>query len=630
MNFKKFKHDVKKEKFIIPQMSDELKEYSKSIKYSYETKEKFSFVPIMKKTLVFVPIIVMLLCVVIISITNTNHPSYSLKTIQNGDDLQYILNYKRTDYDFDINGDDNLGIMGGVTEGVLPNPLPEDNPEDSQNKGDYSETNTQEKNVDEADIIKTDGNKIYYLNRAMSTLYVYNIQNKELNIIEKFNFVSKNKNIEMFLTSEYIIIIFENVVDENLTSQNLRINIYNKETYKLEHTYQNNGRYITSRLTNNTLYFVYSQINISNLPSDYDNGVYHEYDYSDINYSNISINKGYTFIVSVDLINIKFDVEILLGANYWTTVYCTQNNLYLALSERCYQFDIYSMTGSFYNSSKYQTIIYNYGLNKSEVEFNGIIVTDGRINNQFYLDEYDNHLRIVLNQGNRSNDELNKLEIYDLEEVVNGKIEKVASIDEGIGKERESIKSVRFEDNSCLIVTYVQTDPLYYIDLTNQLEPKIIGEYEEPGYNMYLHYINEELAIGFGTGTQGYKVGLYNLIGGVPNKISEIQGYSSLPVILNHKELYIENKIFGFSSTKFMIEEIDGYISNVKKNIYEVMEIDLTLETPQLKIKKIFEADIDDQYQRMVRVGDNNYLFSNKKLEILSNDYDVINTIFFE
>ena len=84
------------------------------------------------------------------------------------------------------------------------------------------------------------------------------------------------------------------------------------------------------------------------------------------------------------------------------------------------------------------------------------------------------------------------------ENIIEPQEEIVSSIDEGIGKPRESIKSVKFSDTSCLIVTFLVTDPLYYIDLTDQLKPYIKGEYQEPGYNTYLHYLSDSLAIGFG------------------------------------------------------------------------------------------------------------------------------------
>jgi len=61
-----------------------------------------------------------------------------------------------------------------------------------------------------------------------------------------------------------------------------------------------------------------------------------------------------------------------------------------------------------------------------------------------------------------------------------------------IGKPREEIRAVRFEENSAYIVTFVRTDPLYKIDLSDRLDPKIAGELEVSGFATYLHPIGDD------------------------------------------------------------------------------------------------------------------------------------------
>ena len=90
-----------------------------------------------------------------------------------------------------------------------------------------------------------------------------------------------------------------------------------------------------------------------------------------------------------------------------------------------------------------------------------------------------------------------------------------------IGKPGERIYSVRFMQNRAYIVTFQKVDPLYVIDLSNPLDPRIAGELEIPGFSDYLHPVGDDLLIGVGKGAltgasgttwfQGIKVSLFDV-----------------------------------------------------------------------------------------------------------------------
>ena len=198
----------------------------------------------------------------------------------------------------------------------------------------------------------------------------------------------------------------------------------------------------------------------------------------------------------------------------------------------------------------------------------------------------------------------------------------------GIGKEGEQIKSVRFTDNSCLVVTYLIIDPLYYIDLTDPIKPVILGQYEEPGYNTYMHYINDELAIGFGI-SEGYKMGLYELVDGKPNKLEERTNYAKLPVANNHKELYIEGDIFAFASTTYDYvtnDDVNNYISNL--NMFQIFAINYDGEKPSLQLIKE-EKSFNCTYKKMIRIKDNYYLITDSNMIIYDQSFNQTNNIEF-
>jgi hypothetical protein len=62
----------------------------------------------------------------------------------------------------------------------------------------------------------------------------------------------------------------------------------------------------------------------------------------------------------------------------------------------------------------------------------------------------------------------------------------------------EDIKAVRFYESNAYIVTFLETDPLYIIDLADNTKPVITGELEIPGYSSYLHPLSDNLLLGIG------------------------------------------------------------------------------------------------------------------------------------
>lgn len=614
MDFKKFKQEIKQEELNIPSLNENVRAYSRKYEKSVVAKERKNYFSYFKYAAILAPVIIMLLLVSIISLSaNFTGNNYGLYSVKDEIDFKRILSYNN-DYDFGFDEFDKQTDTNGkqdILEGAN-SAKPSTGP--AGEKGDYSETNNQENNVDEADIVKTDGKKIYYYNKTRNQIYVYNVLSSDLEFIKLNN---DFQNGLLYLSNKYLIMLgFDN--------SKVLVNIYDKETLDIVLTYNNHGYLVDSRVTKEVLYIVYNQRNVTNKPTDYLNDELQNYDYEEIKYSRLTINEGYTYIVAVDLNTLEFNSIVQLGANRWTTVYATENSIYLAVSEYCYKLDEAIIGKAFFGGSSTQTTIFRYELDGININYKGIIITEGSVKDQFFLDEYEGHLRVVLERIVDSSNS-NKLEVYDLSDVDNtGVIKKVASIDEGIGKPRESIKSVKFSDNSCLIVTYLVTDPLYYIDLTNQLKPYIKGEYQEPGYNTYLHYLSDSLAIGFGV-DKSYKLGLYDISNGTPNKIDQIDDYSRMEVASNHKALYIENEVFGFSSTIIKQIKVDHVITHKNIYLYQLFTINYDTETPSLEL--LLEVHDDENIDRMIRIEQAYYFISGKNIIIYNTDLELINKI---
>ena len=67
----------------------------------------------------------------------------------------------------------------------------------------------------------------------------------------------------------------------------------------------------------------------------------------------------------------------------------------------------------------------------------------------------------------------------------------------GLGK-GESLYSVRLLDDVGFAVTFRQIDPFYVIDLSDPVNPEVVGELKIPGFSTYLHPVDEILCLASG------------------------------------------------------------------------------------------------------------------------------------
>ncbi|MBV1882217.1 MAG: beta-propeller domain-containing protein [Pseudomonadales bacterium] len=69
---------------------------------------------------------------------------------------------------------------------------------------------------------------------------------------------------------------------------------------------------------------------------------------------------------------------------------------------------------------------------------------------------------------------------------------------QAIGKPGENIYGVRFLGDRGYVVTFLQIDPLYILDLSDPSDPFVAGELEVPGVSEYLQLLDEDSLLGIG------------------------------------------------------------------------------------------------------------------------------------
>ncbi|HET7736560.1 MAG TPA: beta-propeller domain-containing protein [Nocardioidaceae bacterium] len=132
---------------------------------------------------------------------------------------------------------------------------------------------------------------------------------------------------------------------------------------------------------------------------------------------------------------------------------------------------------------------------------------EGSIRDRWSLDEAEGELRVLVGPSSETGN-FNSVVTFERRGtrlVESGRLARL-----GVGEE---IKSVRWQDDVALVVTYRQTDPLYVVDL--RTKPKLLSELRVPGYSSYLHPLGPGrlVGVGYGRGDDGWgaQLGLFRV-----------------------------------------------------------------------------------------------------------------------
>jgi inhibitor of cysteine peptidase len=390
---------------------------------------------------------------------------------------------------------------------VFPEAALEDAADGDQER-DFIDTNTQVSGVSEADIIKTDGNYIYYASRYYQKInVVYVDQNYEANVladIDSGNVYTDN----MYLTDDYIIVIgysYEEVPYQYSEGDMYfgwvyrqpsgTVLVIDRASYDVVYKIETDTFFYDHRMIDDQLYLISSKYFY-----DTDDELRPEFretkgssvetsyvGYDDIYYYDDVITSNMTVLTSVDLSNFSYDSQAFIG--YVSQMYVNETSIYTAYNYYNYESD---------NEYGYQSQILKFDIDQEHktIHYQGGQILDGHVQNSYWMDEYNGYLRVVTSTWWPA-----KNRLYILEEDLNEDILNVTSlIDENLGLEGETVKSVRFNKTYAQVVTFLQTDPLYTIDLSDPYNPFIKDDpIIEEGYSTYMHIWNEDnQMIGFG------------------------------------------------------------------------------------------------------------------------------------
>lgn len=381
----------------------------------------------------------------------------------------------------------------------------------SSNTKDYSTTNIQVENVDEADIVKTDGDYIYSISED-NVIITDAKDPKQPKVVATIQSEDDDIPEDIILYKDKLVVISTKGNQTQRYYYNNRMNtvvkIYNitsREKPVLTKSYEMYEPYYTSRCIDNVLYVISS----GNLRKEDDkivvgyneDNMEKEMSIDKIKYLKDVKTTKQTLISTVDLNNETADIKLDSYLMNISNAYISENAIYL-LNQK-YNNDskipiklLFGFKGVFGledyyemdSESGYYTEIYKFDI-KENVEYKAKTKVKGKTINQYSLDEKDNHLRIALydNDGSR-------VAIFD-EDL------KQIGISDNVAK-GEKMYSSRFIGDKVYFVTYKTMDPLFVMDLSNEAKPKVLGKLKIPGYSTYLHPYDENHIIGIGMETK--------------------------------------------------------------------------------------------------------------------------------
>lgn len=417
---------------------------------------------------------------------------------------------------------------------------------------DYSTTNIQVENVDEADIVKTDGEYVYSI--SDDTVYITYAKNPtEMNVVAKIEEPLSNIYPEdLILQNNKLVVISGNNTKTIVKVYDLA-DIENPDKIK---EFEINKEYYTSRYINGNLYVISSGRVLSEENLEYvEDGATVNPDKPNAYKINDLYTRMQTVIASYNLNTPENKIKVQSYLMDVENAYISEKNMYLIdngySGSRDVEFsDIFGLKGLLgigdaieESDSTYGSNIYKFNFKEDgSVEYQTKTQVEGTTIDQFSLDEKDDNLRIALytTKGSRVVVLDNNLK----------QLGETAYLAKG-----EKMYSARFVGDRAYLVTYKNVDPLYSIDLSDPANPKALGALKIPGYSTYLQPYDENHIIGFGFQTE--EIVRRNSLGRVTSSSSKVTGMKmalfDVTDISNPK--MISEEVIGDSKTNSTVLE---------------------------------------------------------------------------
>lgn len=528
--------------------------------------------------------------------------------------------------------------------------------------GEYSKTNLQEQDVDEADVVKTDGKFFYILRSGGAELDIVQVNGEQMNTVSRITLDGNTSEEEQYIHEFYVtgdkLVLLKTVfcyysskkgIAPDSCKDETRIAIYNisdRQNPVLLSELSQDGAYASSRMNEGCLYtfsdhYVMNEIK-ENEPETYMPCVQGEtVSCSDIYVPDEVDSPQYKVITAVN-------PDAPEGFQTEKAVLCGSGLCYVSSNA------IYFLSESYVNQDEEgcnQTEIWKFSYLDGNIIGSASGMVKGDVRDQFAISEANGYLRVVttyekytssngLIDGVRElwgatadvavqSTEDRKNGLYILDENLNevGRLEDLAP--------GEIIYSARFFADTAYFVTFRQTDPLFSVDVSDPANPVLLGELKIPGFSEYLHPYGEGrlLGIGYEADEDGVRTGIKLTMFDTsdPKNVKELHtevvanfgenDYYYTQALYNHKAVLVDTKknLIGFNLVKDYSmgskwSEANGYVVygyDDEQGFYRKMKTETTFANSGSVIEDSdsSEKDIDKGAEiRGAYIG--NYLYT--------------------
>ena len=393
----------------------------------------------------------------------------------------------------------------------------------------FSETNEQVTGISEGDIVKTDGQYLYVMSlydnkiriiradgsdlRVVSTIFYddlwgnefYLIGNSRLAIIggeqvqiqplpisddQALSRIAPDYHYGWYGNSFTTLIIFD-ISDRNSPVELRRVSM--------------DGWSVSTRVIGGIVYMVTNK-HVWGIPMDQadthlimpyirdtvDSAGFEPMDFARIHYVPGTDDTSYMLIGAINVFDdAPFEPTAYLGAG--SNLYMSHNAMYIT-QYRWVQPAIAANSDDMIDvwlPGGMKTEIMRFAINETYINYTGKGLVDGSPINQYSMDEYNGYFRIATTDWNEGT-YVTVLSTSTMQAV--GRTEPLAP--------GEMMHSMRFMGDMGYVVTFLNVDPLFTIDLSDPYNPRMLGELKIPGFSQYLHPVGNGLLLGIGRDTQ--------------------------------------------------------------------------------------------------------------------------------
>ncbi len=546
-------------------------------------------------------------------------------------EYRYVPNKYKNNFEKITDRIKNFGFTLSKDDAGADNAAPEGGGA-SNGTGNYVEaTDNQVSGVIEADIIKRTDKYIFRLgmdDNGHYSLKVYSIEKDNSKLVttynipkledERYNYIT---DIEMYLSTDAktVTIIKEYRTNSSQKVSLISIDVSDVSSITEKSRITLDGAYNSSRLKDGRILLITEfyahagSMDYSNpetfVPKITRNGESKCVEFEDIIYPEKLENLRYSVVTLFDE-----DSLDLLGANallsFGGTVYVSENNVYAINphSEKVENERGYTITD--------MTDIAIIGYSDGKLSKDGIVTVEGAVKNQYSLDEYEGHLRVVTSTYTLSVSDENGISSAGAKRNANMYVisldskETVAEVI-AFAPMGESAESVRFDGDKayvCTAIVVTFSDPVYFFDLSDYENITYTDTGDIDGFSSSLINLKDGFLLGIGQeDARTVKVEVYEELNGEVVSVDAFTVYGSYSIDYKSYLVNREENLFGF-----------GFYSMSGNSKYEYGKYYyVLLHFDGYKLNVLSSTELQDSPDRMRGVFQDGYLYITTDIELV-------------